>query len=218
MKLRICIAIFFALALFITSCKRDDKFMFALEGTVKNARSGAGLSSASLELSQQEIASGTFNDNFVHAGHTLSDGSGFYRLDFARESVVEYKLEVEKTNYISREFSFVPVDFSIGNATTQNIALYPEAFIVVHLHNDAPTFENDVMKFRFDQVNFDCQCCMGGWVQQNGEAVDSSFSCRLYGETWLKYVREITSGLSDTLMEDSIWCPSFITTQLDISY
>ena len=189
-----------------------------MEGTISNARNGSGVSTASIILQQQVVSGGSFNSNFVAAASSLTDGSGFYTLEWKRENVADFQLNVSKSGWIEKQFDLNPDDFSTEDAYQMNASLYPEAFIDVHLHNDVPSASTDLCNFRFDDADFDCTCCNDNWRYFSGTATDTNFTCRLYGDQWLKYLRQLITDDLDTLLVDSVWCPSFQTTSLDVGY
>ncbi len=202
----------------LSGCTPKNQFTFVLEGTVKNARTLAPVSGLELSLSQQVLSSGTFNENFNYLTGVSTDASGNYAMEFPRENAVAYRLNTSDAPYIARTFSFDQDDFTIDEPNTFNFSVFPEAFIEVHLSNQLPSAPSDLFRFRFDQVNFDCQCCNGEWKQFAGTETDTTFGCRLYGDTWLHYVTQYTSETTDTLIADSVWCPAFQTAQLFLAY
>ncbi|MBL7943876.1 MAG: carboxypeptidase regulatory-like domain-containing protein [Flavobacteriales bacterium] len=205
-------------AVFIPGCGKDKNFDYSLTGVVKNARSLQPISGVDIAVSQQLLSGGTFNQNFNFLASTTTDGSGNYTLEFPRENAVAYRFDASADEYIPRSFEFDQDDFEIDEPKAFNFSLYPEAFVEVHLSNQLPSTVSDVFSFRFDDADFDCQCCNEEWKVIEGSDADTTFSCRLYGDTWLHYVTHLVAPETDTLIVDSLWCPAFQTSFIDIDY
>lgn len=215
---KICYLILVALSVVLFSaCKKENKFNYILTGTVKNARGGQPISSASLEVEQQLVSGGTFSTNYVHAISGTSDGSGFYELIWERQVAAIFKLTAKKDGYFEREYELNPDDMSTGEEYSRNVQLYPVATIEMHLINTGSMGLNDALNFRYDDANFDCECCSEDWIALEGTA-DTTFSCQLYGDQWLKYVLDLHTSEADTILVDSVWCPAFQITSKTIEY
>jgi hypothetical protein len=200
------------------SCKKEDNFKYILNGTVKNARSGQSISSASVDVTQQLVSGGSFSTNFVYAASGNTDGAGFYELSWTREVAAAFKLTAEKAGYFERIYELSPDNMSTGEAYSRNVLLYPIATIEMHLINTGSTNVNDVLNFRYDDTEFDCDCCNESWINLTGIDADTTFTCQLYGDQWLKYVLDLHTSEADTLLVDSVWCPAFQTTSKTVEF
>lgn len=203
--------------LLVTSCKKENT-NFNLQGTVRSGNNSVGLPAAYVEVQKQVVNGGTFGATYSTAVLGATDGSGNYKVNWPRENFAALKLIVSKSQYIRRESNLLVDDFSGGNTVTKDMTLYPEAFIDVRIQNTGEANSTDVFKFTFTNANFDCLCCSNGFKIFAGSAVDTAYQCRLYGDTWLKYQKQKITLETDSVVNDSIWCPAFITTDLNISY
>ncbi|MEY3399317.1 MAG: hypothetical protein RL220_1911 [Bacteroidota bacterium] len=212
----ILLTIIFVFAL--GSCRKEESLNFTIQGKILNARSGEPLSGAHVEVRQQVVENGVFSAIYSEAAETLTAPDGGYNLTWARENIAGLRLLIDKEQYISRQLDLSVSAVESGDVYTLHSSLYPEAFVTVHISNTASANPSDQFSFRYDDAQFDCTCCNEDWKIFTGSDTDTTFTCRLYGDTWLKYVQQITTIEADTLIVDSIWCPAFQDTPLDLTY
>lgn len=205
------------LVIMAPSCRKKDP-VYILEGHVRSHATGQALSGVTVSVEQRTVGGNVFSGAFTQAasGSTISDGT--YRLEWPREQLAEVQLLASKASYIPATIALDPEDFLPEEVVYQNVRLQPEAFIEVTLTNTGEAAVEDLIRFRFTQANFDCACCNGNWKELWGADADTTFSCRIYGDIWLKYWAEITAESGNLLIIDSLWCPSFATTPLIIEY
>jgi hypothetical protein len=166
----------------------------------------------------RELLDGIFSALYTDAATAITDANGNYSMTWKRENVAAFRLLFEKDQYIDREIELSPNSLDANDVFTYNSHVFAEAFITVHLSNTDETSAIDQCNFRFDDTDFDCTCCTDDWVNNFGADVDSTWTCRIYGDSWIRYVRDISTPEVDTILTDSIWCPAFQTTLLDLEY
>jgi hypothetical protein len=210
--------VLFSFACFFISCKKNEDNNFYLQGSVVSGADQQPLANTQVTVKKQVIESGVYGSAFTTAASALSPASGSYNLKWPMETFAALKLIAEKDQYITREISLNVSSFSAGNTVTQNVILQPEAFVEVHIQNNELTDPSDELLFTFTNAQFDCYCCKNEWRTFQGTNVDSTFQCKLYGETWLKYQTQVQTPTFDTIINDSVWCPAFQTTTLNVSY
>lgn len=204
------------ITIFFLSCKKENKD-YRLFGVVYGAHNSAYLNGVNVAVKKQVVASGTYNNSFTTATSMVTSDDGEYALAWPRENFAALQLVCTKDQYIT-----TTQDLDIGNFTTENfvnsnIAMHPESFISVHVNNVGASSPDDFFRYVFINAEFDCTCCDNDWREFDG-TIDSTYQCRLYGDTWLKYVGEIITAELDTIIQDSIWCPAFSTVQLEFEY
>jgi hypothetical protein len=207
---------FLFLILILSSCKKDNK-NYILQGKVINPRQSQTLQGVSIDLSKQVVGSGTFNGSFNDAANGLTDAAGDYRLEWPRENFAALRLDISKADFFSVQLDLPPSEFSAGEEVTRNISLYPKATIQVSINHSVDVSQFDQLQFNFVNAQFDCACCNNDPKYFMG-AVDSTFECQVYGDTWIKYYKEITTNQVNSASIDSIWCPAFQTSQIGIVY
>lgn len=211
-------AVFLCTSLALSACKKEESQNLAMQGTITDGRNGEPLSGVSAVVSHQKISNGVFSLNFVEAARSITDGSGNYSMSWDRANSNSIKLTGSLENYITRSAFVNPSSITPGSVYTQNLVMFPEAFIRVRLVNELPSAEADNINFRFKDVSFDCACCDINPKSFTGATVDTAFTCKLYGDTWLKYMRIVATNEADTTITDSIFVPAFQTSQIDIFY
>ena len=216
MKLKLLFCLSLALAI-LFSCKKEEA-VYALSGCVIDGRSGNPISGANASVEKQVVSGGAFGATFTQAASTTTDGIGAYKLEWPRENFAALKLKASKSNYISSEKDLLVSQFEGGNLVEENITIFPESFITVKIQNIGENYPEDIINFTFTNASFDCVCCANGFKVFEGANVDTQYTCKLYGDTWLKFQKQIYSFEADTIANDSIWCPAFQTTELLIQY
>ncbi len=189
-----------------------------LNGVVVAANTNQTLEGVNITLQKQVVETGVYNNNYQAAAHTTSAADGQFAMVWARENFAALRLDCEKSQYIKSEIDLTVSDFQAGQPETSLIIMQPEAFVRVHIQNSSPSDAADHFRFTFANANFDCVCCSNNWKTFDGENVDTTFTCRLYGETWLRFQKDYLTAQSDTMLIDSIFCPSFQTTDLEVQY
>jgi len=204
---------------FIIGCKKENA-AYTITGRVVDGDTGASLSNASIEIEKQVITSGVFGQTFLSAMTTTTDASGNFSGTWPRENFAALRLNAERENYInaSRDLNvdvFKEHDFQL---VTEDVKLFKEAFIQVDLANTGITTPSDRLAFTFLNAYFDCNCCSNGWRVFAGAVIDTTFTCRIYGNRWIKYQIQSTLASHDSIYVDSIYCPAQNTTVVSIDY
>ena len=203
--------------MFFASCKKEDG-NYILEGKVSNGNTGESISGVNVKILKQTVSDGTFGGSFSTAANASTDASGMYQLKWARENFSALRVVAEKNQFITRTINLTVDNFSPGESVTQNINIFPEAFVAVSIQNTGESSIQDELEFTFTNAFFDCACCANGWKTFSGADLDTVFDCKVYGDRWLKHQRHIITADLDTVISDSIYCPAFQTTQIEIEY
>lgn len=207
-----------ALTLFFQSCKKNEDKNFILMGTTIDARNGQRLGGASVTAEQQLLESGSFGGYYSTAASGTSDGTGHYHLEWENKNIVEARVTGSLDGYITRSYGLNAAAFQPGKEIYQTIELFPEALIEVRALKTGHFTGASQFNFRFENASFDCTCCTNNWRNYSPAMADSTFTCRVYGDSWLKYRYEVIMPASDTLIRDSIYCPRNLTTPLQIQW
>ena len=216
MTQRILPTLTFSLLLALSSCKKDTAVQYSVRGKVTDADDGSALSDVAIEIEKQVVQNGVFGNTYQNALSTSSDSNGDFSGSWLRENFAALRLLAEKPNYILAERSLDVDAFSSGTVT-EDVALYKEAFASLrfyHVNGGA----GDRLSFTFLNANFNCNCCSNGWRTWQSASIDTTITCRVYGNRWLKYQVQTQIGLADTSYVDSLYCNAFVTTSRDIQY
>ncbi len=204
------------LSVLLFQCKKE-KGEYTLTGKVTHGRTGAAINGAAVNVQKKVVGNSTYSAAYATAANTQTDGSGNFSMTFERENFAALKLSGSYPQFIAKEQELNVSNFTVGTPYTQNLQLYPEAYIQLNITNTLPSEDEDLLKFTFINAHFDCFCCSNGFKNYTG-AVDTTVTCKLYGDQWLKYQANFNFGGPDSVLVDSIWCPAFQTTQLNITY
>lgn len=199
------------------ACKKETP-TYRLSGCVLDGRSGNPVSGVTATIEKQVVSGGNFGATYSYATSATSDGFGVYNLEWPRENFAALKLKTSKPDYITSEKDLTVSSFEGGAIVQQNMTIYPQSFIHLKIQNTGETYPEDILNFTFTNADFDCICCANGFKVFEGPDIDTQYTCKLYGDTWLKYQKQIYSFEADTIINDSIWCPAFQTTDLIIQY
>ena len=202
--------------LLFTQCKKD-KDEYRINGKVLNARTGGGLSGANVAVQKQSVTGGTYSAAFNNAASTVTDGNGNFDMQFQRENFGALRLKVNYPQFIGIERNLNLNQFQVGSIYTEQVALYPEAFVDVHFAPAALTSTSGGISFTFVNAYFDCVCCNNGF-KSISQGLDTTFSCKLYGDQWLKYKTIFHKSTTDSVAMDSVWCNAFHHTAINILY
>lgn len=205
------------ISLFFGQC-RQKEFILSIDGNLSDNVFGGNLPGVNLILEMQVLQNGVFNSTYQTVASTTSDGSGNYEFSFDRENVIEYRISTVKEGYLNDVFQIDPENLSPGEVYTFNIGLIPKATFDVHLVNTFPENEFDSITFRNLAVSFDCVCCNSEERIFGGMDVDTTLSCNLHGESWIKYFVEIERDTAFSSYIDSLYCPAFEVTTLELLY
>lgn len=204
-------------ALHTQSCKRNTETNYLILGQVTDADDGTALAGVSIEIEKQVVQNGIYGNTYQNALVTSTNSSGAFEGSWLRENFAALRLLATKNNYISIEKSLSVEAFEGGSAVTQNVAMYKEAFSSLRFQHFNGS-SNDRLSFTFLNANFDCNCCSNGWKTWQGADIDTTFTCRAYGNRWLRYQVLTQLGSNDSSYVDSIYCEAFTTTSRTIQY
>lgn len=208
------------LAAVAVACKKDKEANYALTGIVRDGDTGEALSDVTIAIEKQVINNGVFGENFSTAATARTNTSGAFSATWSRENFAALRLIAQKSNYIDVEqdldidaFKAAP-DYTLGI----DYAMHKEAFVNVRLRNTGNSSSQDVCSFTFLNAEFDCNCCSNAWRTFEGASVDTAFTCRVYGDRWIKYQVQTSSAFNDSIFVDSIYCSAFVTSVREIDY
>jgi hypothetical protein len=200
----------------VIACKKDGGVNYSIAGQVTDADDGFTLQGVSVVVEKQVVQNGVYGNSYQNAMSTSTDNQGNYSGTWARENFAALRLLAEKSNYINAESSLNVESFSDGTVT-ENIQLYKEAFASLRFYHMNGS-SSDRLSFTFLNANFDCNCCSNGWQTWQAGNIDTTITCRVYGNRWVKYQVQTLIGTADSSYVDSVFCDAFVTTSRDIQY
>lgn len=209
--------LFFIMLLAGLSCKKDTTVDYSVRGKITDADEGNSLEGVSVSVEKQSVQNGVYGNTYQNAFTTASASDGSYSGSWPRENFAALRLLARKSGYIQAEIPLNVDEFERNRSITQDVQLYKEAFTTFRFtHSDG--VDSDRISFTFLNANFNCNCCSNGWKTWQAANLDTAFTCRIYGNRWLKYQVLTQVGFIDSSYVDSIYCPAFVTTSHDIHY
>lgn len=198
-------------------CKKEESQIYKIKGQIFNAIDDSPMQSASVIVSHQVIANGVYNSNYTQAAETSSDAQGNYAMEWDRTNSNGIKVVASYPEYISKTVYLNPADLTVNEAYNQNLTLQPQAFIQVNARNTGGA-TTDFFGLRWINAEFECSCCSNSLQIGFNGAVDTTYTCKLYGNTWLLFDKTFNTAEQDTTIRDSIFVPAFQTSVLEFDY
>ena len=204
----------------LSSCKKEESKPYALSGRVLDGDSGEGISAAEVTVEKQVIQNGIFGETWVNAASATTAADGAYACEWPRENFAALKVKTAKQDYVGvlKNLDVDAFKSADNNALSTDLVMYKEGYITINLRNSGQTSAQDRLAFTFLNANFECNCCSNFWRIFEGSSVDTAFTCRVYGNRWLKYQINTTLEFTDSIVVDSVYCPAFATTAVQIEY
>lgn len=207
----------FILLVSFSGCRKTGNLELTIRGSVVDYRHNAGVSGVSVRLDEQAIQGSTASGAYSRAAEASTDANGDFELNFDRKNALDYRITLTKEGYFSKQFNVNPDQVVPGEIHEVYEDIIPEATIQVKVVNTNPESDEELMRFRKLNAFFECVCCHNDFYDFYGADVDSTFSCKLYGDYNLTYVYTVDRE-EEVNVVDSIYCPAFHTTELLIEY
>lgn len=189
--------------LFSLSCKREE--LNTISGTLYDMVTGEPVPNAKVEFDITEVVGGNFNSAFTPFMETYTDSEGNYSFEFESRNFVKLRFTYSADGYHTTSTTLdsegVDSDYLIDEQIPQL------SYIQVRIKNNSPTDDNDVLKFRIQNINEECDVCFGESFQYfNGAGVDTTFLCKVVGgeNVTLNYI-SIHNDVSN-IVESQIYC------------
>jgi hypothetical protein len=193
--------------------------MYDIQGTVTDPNQGIPVQGATVRLSAQELSNGTFSSSYATLATTTTSSSGTYSFQVSNRNIVDYKIEVSKSNYFEVEETFSPESMSPEIINTRNYSVLPQGYANFHISHTTPHDSTDSFIYQNVAGYLQCStCCNHDIISLPGENVDTTYTCMVYGHTYLKYNYFVTENQSVTTVTDSIFITSFDTAYRTIEY
>jgi hypothetical protein len=181
----------------ISSCKKNrEPEPVTFSGTVTNSVDGLPVANTTIKVKVQQSAdNGVFNSSFTTAVTTTTDANGNYSVTFTPESVITYKLVLEKDFYFSQEQEISGNSVSGGSNTVTNFSFDPKGWFRINFKNINPDDPNDLIIYQNTSENNGCSaCCNNIPVNFEGMAVDTFLICQRVAYPNITFSWFVTKG------------------------
>ena len=199
-------------------CKTDCASTYTIEGVVTSAMDG--MPSAGFEVRLEEIVleNGVLNGFFQTAATTTTNELGYFHMEFPRKSALEYRINIEYEGWFPLVIDLDPGDFSPNVPMNLDLQTTPISYLEIVVKNAPPALETDKMRVRLLKSFTEFSNCHTEWVVMNGGNIDTTWNCILPGEIWMPYLSIDQSSDDDISTIDSVYCTSFETVTINITY
>lgn len=162
-------------------------------------------------------ASGGFNPSYVTVGSTTTDENGRFYLEVDKAVYYSFRVEITNTKHFSETFDINPDNVPFSTAYSSTFVLEPKAWVSTHLVNQ---HNSQTATFKVVAQTANCSsCCQPASTMVQGNAVDTTFVCAVFGEQSVditgSYVDE-AGGIHQ--IAETTYAAAFDTTFVVINY
>ena len=204
----------FCATLLISSCKKDT-ITYTFEGYVFSNLNSASLSEVTVNIGQKTFDGTVASATFANDGNSSTNSSGYYEITFAREKVVEFKVDFSKNNYFDVSIEISSSEVSTEEPKIVDQTMDAKAWVNFKLKNigGMTTDEFVLVKYNFREG---CQnCATNGYSYFDG-IVDSNFTNITTAGVFTKYSYKAPG--SSVYIQDSVFATPFDTSFVTINY
>ncbi len=207
-----------SLFLLMVSCK-PDKRIITISGSIYDPNLEQFIEDVEVTVYTQSSEAGTFNYSFTKAGSTNSDKLGNFSFQIPFEYTLAYRLEFNKENYFSDSYEFQSEVIPADNIYNKEYYLLPQATINIHVINEYPYDENDLIKVRIIDWQEQCEeCCFTGLLEFAGTSIDETKDCKLFGEKEYTVEYITWKNGNQNASHKIVYCPAFEVSNVEISF
>lgn len=209
-----------SISLVISGCRKEpEEIELTVSGTVSDPFAGATLDGVDVRLAVNEVTAGIWNNSYVSLDQSTTSSDGRFSYTFEQRNAVDYRLRWSKDGYFDNETFIDPEDITTAMAYDQNYALYSKAWFKVQLVNSNPFDQSDYVIYQQTRGAGNCNaCCQSTQMTLNGPDVDTTMTCTLYGDQWVKYEYVVYRNNQINSYTDSVYVQPFDTTSVQVLY
>jgi hypothetical protein len=218
--MKIYSAIFLTTALVcILSCNKEEQASISISGTVTDKYNGQAASGVSVEVSAQELSSGTYSSAYNRIFTTTTDASGNYSQTFDAPNAIEYKMEVSKSELHTSERIINPDSWSKTNNNLEDFTIAGKAWFRVHIKNVSPWDTLDRVVYQTNADHPECPaCCNNNHIDITGLFIDTVLTCETYSNQVIDVSYIVTKHFVPTTYTNSITTVAGDTVSMNVHY
>lgn len=208
-----------ALILLFSACSNDTKTKITISGTVNDPELGTPVEGVHVVLYSQKMVNGSWSFNYNQEDSLFTDADGSFQFELEFNYNPAFKLEFDRDQYFPFTYEIPPDEMTGGTSFNSQFELHSRSTINIHLKNNFPFDENDLIKFRIIDWNKSCAtCCYTDFYEYVGSDVNITESCELIGESTytIEYIW-VKNGNQNVSMKE-VFCPAFGSASVDITY
>ena len=204
----------------LTGCERDSGAMeLRIDGQALTLPDRTELAGADFALYERAVEDGALQAE-ERITETESDGIGRFSVTFERRSSYSLRWTAEAAEHFPAAGTLDPGDLYPNEPYLLEVGLHPVCTLHVALSSVAPQDSTDRVLFNLGE-DFPCACCPTDQVELIGIDADSAWSCLMYGNHWMTWGADLDVALigqPDGLFVDSVFCPAFGSTELNLTW
>jgi hypothetical protein len=198
----------------VSSCKKEP-IQYVFEGTVTESVSNSALGGVDVTVSQRVYDGNVASSFFNTAGSSTTASAGTYHINFDREKVVEFKIELTKDGYFEQEEIIVSGDIVPEDPNIYDYTMEPKSWIRFNLMNFGGLTTDDFTMIHFNFREACDGCTTNGYFHYYGQ-VDSTFTFTTTGGVYTRY-SYLNPGAT-MYNHDSVYTTPFDTVDVNINY
>ena len=122
-----------------------------------------------------------------------------------------------KDGFFSAERIFDHNDFT-DNKLHTTIPFLEKGSVIVRIKSGSGATENDAFSFSLKTGDPDCPCCTGTTRHFSGTATDSTWSCAIDANRWLRYEYTLQREFMLQSFRDSVFIEPGVDTPIFVEY
>ncbi len=205
--------------IFIISCKKDEDKEITVTGEIKDP-TGAAISGVRVSLQGTILSGGTYNTGFSEMAYATTDAGGKYEIKTKWQVVSKYRIIAIKTNFFDYKTELTSNTIPAGESYTNNILVYPIAWIKLNVVNTSGCDSNDVISYRISsppsQVGFDC--CSNEYFIGKGQFFSAATKCKSIGNSNAIFEWSVQKSGAIHTYQHNMFCVAFDTTTFNLNY
>jgi hypothetical protein len=171
----------------------------------------------SATLKQQLLSGGVLTSAFTVVAEGSTDTAGNCDLKFKKENALVYRLDLQASDWFSRQIEFNPDDFLPGDTVHFTAEMMPRATLRVHLEAGLLAGPGDVLQFRTLHVPGDYPTCSNAWhTFDHLTGADTTWVCDMEGGANVAYTWKVTRDGETVEFLDSLVATRFEETTMHV--
>lgn len=203
----------------LQGCKKNEnRTAKSVEGKVIAAYVGGNVSSANVTLFKQEISTGTITGIYREVGSTTTDANGYYKIDFDRTTVLEFRIEVEHEDHFFYSKILDPESVFENSSFTFNPEIDSKSFLAIHIFDQ--NGDDSQGQFTYGpRTELNCfECCPKENIVFQG-SVDTTIYCNAIGGTEYEIGYNLIKNNGTHVNKvESYTCVPYETTFIELGY
>jgi hypothetical protein len=200
----------------LSSCKKKQATIY-IEGIVTNSVTSFGTSNIEVKIYSKEIENNTFSNGFKLLQKNTTDINGFYSFQFEYRNALEYKIEIQNTDYFNYTSIINPDDLKANEKNELPLILNPRTILKIRIKNQIPQNQQDNIVINGN--NNSCNLCFTtSLLSLNGTSIDTTIIASTLGQCFWSYSYYVTKNNFTQSYNDSIYCEPGDTSFVNIFY